>query len=253
MRRGRVVVVTLVLLSAGCLGFEFGGPDSNQSATTTPPGLGDGVTNASALVAAHERSLVGVDVVIETTESQWDTLGGTNQTITTRVRTDGNGTMWQRQTTDTTDSRFRIEQWTNESGTFHYFNNTGEIESITGPVTATERYRTAVLERWLATGQYEIAVVDGEPTRYILSTTTYTAPDDEPLEADTVRYEAHAVITETGRVTAMSATLVTVETNRWGRHIQSRSFTYRVARTGRVNLSEPDWLTASPRQEVADE
>lgn len=74
MRRGRVVVVTLVLLNAGCLGFEFGGPDSNQSAMTMPPGLGDGVTNASALVAAHERSLEGVGVVTETTVGENGTV-----------------------------------------------------------------------------------------------------------------------------------------------------------------------------------
>lgn len=237
----RVGAVTLLLVSAGCLGLGVGSTQSSD-ASTLPPGVDNGSLNATALVAAHERSLTGVPAAVETSRSVWDTgAGGENETVTTRTLTDGNGTVWQRQVTEHGGTRSTVERWDDGTRSLRHDPAAGETVSVDG--LSDEQYRTARLETWLSTGQYELAAVESGPTtRYVLTATAYTPPDGEPLEADTVRYEATAVVTAAGRVTAMSATLVTVETNRWGRQVRSESYSYRVARTGDVTPTSPDWL-----------
>jgi hypothetical protein len=240
MTRYRVAVVALALLSAGCLGLDFGGTQSQTGVSALPPGVDNGSLNATALVAAHERSLAGVAVTVETSQSEWTTDAGGNETRRTRAVTGGNGTHWRRTVTDAGAGQSSVEYWSDGTDSVRYG---GETVSTDPATTPAERYRTTNLSTWLATGEYELAAVEsGSPTRYVLTATTYTPPDGEPLEADTVRYEATAVVTTTGRVTAMSATLVTIETNRWGRHVRSQSYSYRVARAGGITPPRPDWL-----------
>jgi len=242
MGRVRVGVVALVLVSAVCLGLDSGGTHSNGGASPLPPGVDNGSLNATALTAAHERSLVGTPVAIETTRATWDTDPGGNQTVTTDTLTDGNGTLWRRTVTGV-DEQAHVERWTNGRRSLRYGAATGETRSAAVVTKPGQRYLTTRLAMWLDTGRYSLTAVESAtPGRYVLTTTTYTPPDGEPLEADTVRYEATAVVTASGRVQAMSATLVTIETNRWGRHVRSRSYSYRVVRTGDVTPPTPDWL-----------
>ena len=242
MSRYRLGVVALVLLSAGCLGFEAGGATEQPSVSTRAPGIANGSVDATALVAAHERSLDGVAVAVETTQSRWGT-DVDNRTVDTRTLTDGNGTLWRRQLTQRDTTRTRVERWQQGGDSLRYVADTGAVVATDGAATPGERYGTAALETWLAAGEYEVdAVESGGQTGYVLTSTTYTPPNGEALEADTVRYEAAAVVTPAGRVTAMSATLVTVETNRWGRHVRAQSYEYRVARSGGVEPTRPEWV-----------
>jgi len=245
MMRYRLAVVALALMSAGCLGLDLGSSQSPSDGATLPPGIDNGSLNATAVVAAHERSLAGVAVAIETSRTEWTTDAGGNETVRTRTVTDGNGTHWRRTVTDTGASQSGVEYWGDGTDSVRYSGDAVETVSVDAVTTPTERYQTAGLATWLDAGEYELTAVEpGTPTRYVLTATAYTPPDGEPLEADTVRYESTVVVTATGRVTAMSATLVTIETNRWGRHVRSQSYDYRVVRAGGVSPPRPDWLPA---------
>jgi len=238
----RIGVVALVVASAMSLGLGFDGTQTNTRASSLPPGVDNGSLNATALVAAHERSLADTAVAIETSRATWNTDAGGNQTTTIRTLTDGNGTVWRRRVTDAGEQS-RVEEWTDGRRSYRYIAADGETVSTDAVTSPSQRYLTARLRAWLDTGQYTLAAVEsGTPPRYVLETTTYTPPDGEPLEADTVRYEATVVVTGTGRVQAMSATLRTIETNRWGRQVRSQSYSYRVVRTGDVTTPTPDWL-----------
>ncbi|GGO01611.1 hypothetical protein [Haloarcula pellucida] len=240
----RVVIVGLLVVSAGCVGFGVGASDTGSVATAgqAPPGVDGGIVNATALVRAHERSLDGVGVDLATTWTHRSSVPGeSNRTVRTRTLTDGNGTLWRRAVTAGDGDERRVERWIVGGRGFRHVvgGRTGRTDGM-GP---TARYRTARLERWLATGRYHVAAIEsGTPERYVLTTTTYATPGGDPREADTVRYEAQAVVTGEGRVTAFSATLVTIERNKWGRQTRIRSYSYRLARTGGVRVSRPGWV-----------
>ncbi|MBX0322009.1 hypothetical protein EGH21_03080 [Halomicroarcula sp. F13] len=250
----RVAVVGLLVVATGCVGFGAPGTERAETTGAAPPGVDDGIANATALVRAHERSLDGVGVDLATTWVRRSSVPGEpNRTARTRTLTDGNGTLWRRTVTGSDGTERRVERWVVDGGGFRHVPATGRTDRVDG-VGPTARYRTARLERWLAAGQYRVAAVEsGTPERYVLSTTTYTPPDGEPLEADTVRYEARAVVTADGRVTAFSATLVIVERNKWGRQTRTYSYGYRLARTGAVAVSRPAWVPDTRADvEVAD-
>lgn len=253
MNRRRMVLVALAfgLASAGCVGF--GGTPLADEQPTRPPGV-DGGVNATALVAAHERSLDGVAVTITTARAEWATLDGRNESVRTHSVTDGNGTLRRTTHTERGGERTAIEVWSDDGGAVRHVGASGRT-APTDPVrTAAARYRTGPLERWLAAGAYELRTVeDGREPRYVLTSTAYTPPEGEPLEADSVQFEAIAVVTGAGRVATLSATLVTVEENKWGRHVRTRTYSYRLVQTGGPGPDRPGWLrSAAPNAEVAD-
>ncbi|WP_254279998.1 hypothetical protein [Haloarcula marina] len=251
----RLVLVAVVVLASGCVGLIGESPDgtSVRDDTSSPPGIDGGIANATTLVRAHQRSFAGTGVVVETSRARRSTVSGAgNQSTRTRTRASANGTLWQRRTVETIDGEQQAVLWHDGERGVRRFDDTGRTDTVNGPVGPTRRYQTADLRRWLATGEYGVVAVEaGESTRYVLSATTYTPPDGDPLEADTVRYDARAVITESGRVTGFAATLSTVERNKWGRQAWTASYTYRVVRTGSVAVPRPEWTGDVP-PEVRD-
>jgi|GEM_PF-2968062 hypothetical protein len=249
MRRWRFVLVTLAVLTTGCSGVVFEETRPTTPTADGPPGVGTDGLNASALVAAHERSLAGVPVAIETTRSRWDTLGRPNETVTTRMKSDGDGTLWRRTVSEIGAEQSHVERWDDGPSGLRYDADTGRVAVDDIAPSPTDRYQTRQLREWFVRGTYEVRAL-GPPNarRYVLTATQYTPLDGRPVEADTVRFESRAVVTARGRVLAMSASLATVERNRWGRQVRSRSYTYRVARTGGVTPSRPAW---HPQRETA--
>ncbi|WP_276271128.1 hypothetical protein [Haloarcula litorea] len=250
--RLRSLLVALLVLGAGCSGFGGEGPrpgDARLAAPqgaaptatdSSPPGLDGGVADAARLVAAHEQSLRGVSVALVTTRSVRSTVAGeTNRSRRTRVRTDGNGTRFVRTVVDAPSETRAVELWQDGEAGLRHVAETGETTAVAGVDDPGERYRTGRLASWLAAGTYEVRRTESS---YVLVATGYAHPDGGRSEADTARYEARAIVTPAGRVTAMTATLVTVERNKWGRQTVVRSYSYRVARTGGVTVPRPAWV-----------
>ena len=247
MASPRAVLVCLLVLSAGCATLTSGPDESNttKATPTTPPGLAEGSVDADALVAAHERSLAGASVHLETVRS--NRTAETNGTVRTRVWMDDNGTSRAIEVRERGGERRRVETWRGPAAGYRRGDDQ-RVTAVRSDVAPATRYLTARLERWLSAGQYTVRTVeDGTPRRYVLVADDGGPPSDERLEADEVRYEGRAVVTASGRVELFSVTFVTVERNKWGRHVRARTYTYRVVDAGGVTVERPEWASSQAR------
>ncbi|WP_276276748.1 hypothetical protein [Haloarcula regularis] len=239
----RAALVCLLVLSAGCTTLASGPnqPDTTTEATpTTPPGVAEDAVDAAALVAAHERSLAGASVHLETVRS--NRTAETNGTVRTRVWVDDNGTSRTIEVRERGAERRRVETWRGPAAGYRRGDDQ-RVTAVRSDVAPATRYRTARLERWLSAGRYTVRTVeDGTPRRYVLVADDGGPPSGERLEADEVRYEGRAVVTAGGRIELFAVTFVTVERNKWGRHVRARTYTYRVVAAGGVTVDRPDWV-----------
>lgn len=248
MASPRAVLVCLLVLSAGCTTLTSGPDESNtttNAAPTTPPGLAEGTVDADALVAAHDRSLAGASVHLETVRS--NRTAETNGTVRTRVWVDDNGTSRAIVSRERGGERRRVETWRGPAAGYRRGDDQ-RVTAVRSDVDPPTRYRTARLERWLSAGRYTVGTVeDGTPRRYVLVADDGGPPSGERLEADEVRYEGRAVVTADGRIELFSVTFVTVERNKWGRHVRARTYTYRVVNAGGVIVERPEWASIQAR------
>jgi hypothetical protein len=244
----RAVLVCLLVLSAGCTTLTSGPNESNtttRATPTTPPGLVGGTVDADALVAAHERSLAGSSIHLATVRS--NRTAETNSTVRTRVWVDDNGTARTIEVRERGAERRRVETWRGPAAGYRRGDDQ-RVTAVRSDVAPTTHYRTARLERWLSAGRYTVRTVeDGTPRRYVLAADDGGPPSGERLEADEVRYEGRAVVTASGRIELFAVTFVTVERNKWGRHVRARTYTYRVVSAGGVTVERPRWASSQAR------
>jgi hypothetical protein len=250
----RAVIVCLLVLGAGCTTL-VSGPNESDTTTgaspTTPPGVAEGTVDAAALVAAHERSLAGASVHLETVRS--NRTAETNETVRTRVWVDDNGTSRTIEVRERGADRQRVETWRGPTAGYRRGDDQ-RVTMVRRDVAPAMRYRTARLERWLAAGRYTVRTVeDGTPRRYVLTADDGGPPSGERLEADEVRYEGRAVVTASGRIELFAVTFVTVERNKWGRHVRTRTYTYRVVDAGGVTVERPAWASSQARSVGRDQ
>ncbi|MFB6222165.1 MAG: hypothetical protein ABEH86_00650 [Haloarcula sp.] len=244
--RGRGLVLVVALLVAGCSGFDTGSVgDPAHTSSTSPPGVGNGVTNASALITAHERSFTGTGAVIVTTSARRSNVPDvTNRSTRTTIQASSDGVTLTRERVKLPSGSRRVSTWRDGVRGVQRSSAIDGPSIVSPTLTRSRRYRSDKLGHWLSAGEYSVvATEDGTPRRYILTGTGYQ-PADGPLEADTVQFQAEAVVTSDGRVTAFTATLVTVVENKWGKQRRVRSFSYRVRETGAIGVTRPEWISS---------
>ncbi|MFC7020139.1 MULTISPECIES: hypothetical protein [Haloarcula] len=250
----RVVLVCLLVLGSGWTTLTSGPtqPDTTTRASSaTPPGVAEETVDAAALVAAHERSLAGASVHLESVRS--NRTGETNETVRTRVWVDDNGPSRTIEVHERGADRQRVETWRGPA-TGYRRGDDRRVTTVRSDVAPATRYRTARLERWLSAGRYTVrSVEDGTPRRYVLTADDGGPPSGERLEADEVRYEGRAVVTASGRIELFAVTFVTVERNKWGRHVRTRTYTYRVVDAGGVTVERPAWASNQARSVGRDQ
>lgn len=232
----RTVLVCLLVVSAGCATLTSDPGDARPATASAPSWLGSDGVDAGELVSAHEASFDGRAVAVAVTRAT--VSDETNRTVRTRVRTDGNGTARRVTVVESATGSRRIDVWRGRERGYRRVDG-GAVTEVDPIQPPTRRYRTERLEHWLEAGRY---TVTRRETRFVLTAREFSPTNEWQREADEVRYESDAMVTERGRVVAFTARLVTVERNKWGRHRRSTSFTYRVSSVGGISVDRPSWV-----------
>lgn len=258
MRRGLWIVaigcVTGVLV-LGAAGYAPDGPDPGATTPdprtpdpgTYPPGVdATGVQNASALLAAHHRSLLESGYVVATEYTYRTSESARNFTYERRIAaTPGlDRVLVHRSRRDRTVGRSVIELWANETTAVGRFDEAGDRPTVR-PVRRVDdvsrRTGTDGVARLLADGEFDLVAVttgDGR-TLYTLRGTGYESPTGSTANAS---FAAQVVVTGTGRIRSASATLTRVDVEDGHRRTTLEVFTYHVTRTGVETIRPPDWV-----------
>lgn len=253
MRRTVLALVVVVALAlAGCNFADGPGgtatPTPTPDAAELPPGVEDGrLTDASALLAAHNRTMV---------ESGFETDLRVNATV---VRQEGGTAEVQRRQQTlvepgTTRYQFRVtnagevpdaqfDYWGNRTVEAIRARSDAGVSYATGdPRRADELTTVRFLEPYLDRGNYTVVSFDrGEnTTRFTLRTEeigNYTGL--VPANVTNVsNYTSTVVVDSEGRIHAFTAT-ADYEIDGERGSMEAR---YRVIRTGDVEISRPPWV-----------
>lgn len=246
MRRvAPAVAVALLLLLAGCSAVTGPGPGSN--AAGPPPGVGNGeVTNATALIAAHEDALAPTGFAYVATINATTSRQSRGSTRIAPVR--------RRQTTTVATSGAysyhlanrvtgaTVDAWGNRSTEFVRLRAAGQTRYQTAkPKSRARLTGSALLRQYLRDG-FTVTSTNqsGGQTYYRLESTGSQPPARSlPANATNVEdYRVRATVDGDGRVHAMRATAnYTI-----GGEQATLDVRYRLERTGVEQVSRPAWI-----------
>lgn len=244
MRRvASAVAVALLLLLAGCSVAPGPGGDT----TGPPPGVGDGeLSNATALVTAHEDALVGTG---------FEYVAQVNATATRRTQ-EGRQTVAvdrRQATTVAADGSYRYRLVNGGTGARidAWANQTVEVDRIRAG--GQTRYRTvqprppaelaggALLRQYLGSGLAVESTNETDGRTYYTLASTASEPPEGALPAnatDVEDYQVRAVVDDQGRVHVLAAAAnYTI-----GGERATLDVGYRLERTGVERVERPAWV-----------
>jgi hypothetical protein len=257
------VALALLLVTAGCNGLGLadggdggdGGDSGETGAANEIPGVEGGtVTNATALLAAHDRGLVAAgfenEVQVNATVIQQDQAVDTRRRQQTIV--EAGGGEYQYRTINGGGSGFiQFDHWGNDSVwlTRGQLGNTTRYQVRNQAAPAESLTGSALLRNYL-NGSEATAVDTREENGLTLVTfETTTLPDDSdalPVNNSAVsEYEARFVVDTQGRIHAL------VVEGTYELRGESRSFRvgYELERLDGPSVSQPDWAGAALRNQ----
>jgi hypothetical protein len=241
MRAATAVALATRVVLSGC---SVSGGESTprgpivRGTSDPPPGVDlDGVSNASALLVAHRRSLVDAGFVLAATTTVRSPTGP-NVTASHRVRAAPDLAAHRHDVTRHLGNRTVVERrWTDGDGTARRVLENGTVvaRGDYGGADARTLARTPRLRWFLRRADFEVTAVRVRPaeTRFVLEA-------DGPLDDGRGHLSVTFVVTGEGRIESLVATAtrpadggVTVE-----------SYAYRLVRSGGVTVDRPAWAAA---------
>lgn len=255
------VALAVLLVTAGCSGV-LGGDSSPTSTSPTPvdndaanaiPGVENGrVTNATALLAAHDRGLVAAGFENEVRVNA--TIVRQNQTVRVQRRQQtiveaGRGEYRYRTVNGNNGGFVRFDHWGNESvwvirgqlgNTTRYQirNEVAQTESLTG---------TALLRNYINNSNataVEVKQKNGLTLTTFETTTLPGDPDALPVNGSAVRdYRARFVVDSQGRIHGF------VAEGTYDLRGEPRTFevSYNLVRLDDPSVTQPDWAREALR------
>jgi hypothetical protein len=258
MRAVPALVLAALLVLSGC--GALGG--STPTGTPTPtaegaadavPGVSDGrLTDAGALLDAHQAALVGTGFETDFRVNATEQFRGEVYDATRRQRTlvEPGAEEYVFRTTQSTGVRF--DTWGNRSVSVTR-GRAGEttryrVGGATGTEVLTNR---AGLRSFLTATGFEVDGVESRGNRTLVTLVSTGTPDPEaspgvvPDNATDLReYEVRVVLDTSGRVLAFEATgEYTI-----GGQTGSMAVVYEVVRLDRPAVERPDWATEALRE-----
>jgi hypothetical protein len=257
MQRSPIAVVALavLLVTAGCngpaLGGDGGGDPADSEAANSVPGVENGqVTNATALLAAHDRALVEsgfeTDVRVNATVVQQDQVVEVQRRQQTVVEP-GRSEFQYRTVNGQNSSFVQFDHWGNES-----------VWVVRGRLGDTTRYQvrdqqvpterltgTALLRNYINVSNATAVNVSEEGDLTLVTFETTTLPrsrDGLPANGSDVRdYRARFVVDTEGRVHGL------VVEGTYDLRGEARTFdvTYNLQRLDSPTVERPDWVGAA--------
>lgn len=266
------LAVVAALLVAGCVG-PFGGPDNRSTATSPrgssptptpgtptpstptandslPPGVDEtGVTNASALLAAHTAALTD-DGFVATGHGNTTILRNGFYLSTSwdgRTRVEPNATgYYEVNDIDAGPVTRERELWANNTTAYRRIDEAGSITyRKRRPRPPEALASTKLLRPFIEGGDYALVATNetANVTRHRFRATTVgnasALLDGLPAEAESIRWiDATLVVDRLGRIRSFAADVGFVI----GTRNETHRLRYDVVRTGNVSVPRPDWL-----------
>jgi hypothetical protein len=235
-------LVGLVLL-AGCAGLVPGPaePTTDQplvrGAPAPPPGVdADGVSNVSALLAAHRRSLTAGGFALETETTR---RGPAGRNVTVRETVVASRAL--RSHRHTTVRRFgggrqvTQDRWAGASAARRVLEN----DTVVGAggydgADAAALTRSARLRWFLHRGGFELVAI-----RVQRSGARFVLEADGALPTGRGHLSARLIVTDEGRISSLVATITRPAE---GGGLQLEAYVYRLRQVGDVTVERPGWV-----------
>lgn len=245
-----VVVLTLAVGLAGCLGGPINGTTPEPSSTTdstpvggesptgavdTIPGVDDGrLTNATALFAAHEQALVDRGFAANVSRS----VNG-SETMRFQITASPGLSTYLLSGELVAGESGSMELWANESTRFVRQQSDGEVSYRT---VARHDDSLNLVKRpgdYLRVGNFTVADEAGPAGRIVLTADGYVPPESGhgPFQ-DVSSFEGRAVIDAEGRIHRME---LTADTDRG-----TVAYEFDLSRTGVAQVDRPTWVGEMP-------
>lgn len=254
------VALALLLVTAGCNGLGLadggdGGDGGETGAANEVPGVEEGtVTNATALLAAHDEGLVAAgfenEVQVNATVIQQDQAVDTRRRQQTIVEA-GGGEYQYRTVNGQGDGFIRFDHWGNQS----VWVTRGQLGDTTRYQVRDEAAATGSLTGSALLGNYldgsEATAVDTREENGLTLVTfeTTTIPDDPdalPVNNSAVSdYETRFVVDTQGRI----HTLVVEGTYELRGEARAFRVGYELKRLDSPSVSQPDWVGEALRNQ----
>lgn len=250
--RALPVLIALAMVAlAGCGGVFGGGgasPETNGTAADDgayPPGVtSSGLENATALVAAHDRSLRGESFRLAVGQEQTFASGEQNVTASSErvVRMAGNGTF-------RVDARSRgtlnVNEtvWANGSTAYVRSEQGDQVQYVRRNATAIRPQLTGrtLIGQYLSAGEYAVESTEqrGGERVTVLRSDEFVGTEGAGLDASNVsEYDSTAVVGPDGQVRELTVHLVAER----GETTLTVDAEVTVEPTASVDVTRPDWV-----------
>lgn len=253
----RKTVLALALVAVVALaGCNFAGgpgdggtqasPSPTLSDADSPPGVDGGrLANASALLAAHNRTMIGSGFETDLRVNATVDRGGQTAEVRRRQQTlvEPGAAEYQFRVTNTGDApSARFDYWGNRSvEAVRAQTNAGTNYATGNPRPPAQLATVPFLKPYLATSNYTVASVDRRENRTLVTLRAQSAANYSALVPDNATnvsgYTSTVVADSEGRILSLTVTADYEIRGESG----SMELRYRVIRTGGVQVTRPDW------------